>query len=191
MQKVRAWFLLEHVAAGKNNVKTQEQKCIYLQDRVVDMHGERLCHQMTDHGLVLPLELASLKNPVELSVSPVDLVLKDGEGVWVEQVVVLGYHLLPSTPVIVAEVDEIQLGVCKVDPLGGDVQGQAVGPVDLGADDGLPQGPVHPDPLDPRVLAPVSPEQPAGVGRRVQAQAPRLRDVLLVQQVGTLTQFTL
>ena len=100
-------------------------------------------------------------------------------------------HLLPSTPVIVAEVDEVQLGVCKVDPLGGDVQGQAVGPVDLGADDGLPQRPVHSDPLDPRVLAPVSPEQPAGVGRGVQAQAPRLRDVLLGQQVWTLTQFTM
>ena len=85
-----------------------------------------------------------------------------------EQVVVVGDDLLPARAVVVAHVDEVQLGVCEVDPLGGDVEGEAVGPVDLGGDDGAAPRAVHADPLDARVLAPVRPEQPTGVVRRVE-----------------------
>ena len=96
-----------------------------------------------------------------------------------EKVVTVGHHLLPSRSVVVTEVNEVELGVREVDPLGGDVKGQTVGPVDLGGDDGLPAGPVHADPLNPGVLPPVGPEQPLGVRAGVQGQSSRLGDVLV------------
>ena len=68
---------------------------------------------------------------------------------------IVGNHLLSSRAIVITEVDKVKLGVCEVDPLGGDVQRKTIGPVDLGGDDGLPAGPVHTDPLDPGILSPV------------------------------------
>lgn len=84
---------------------------------------------------------------------------------------------MATRAIVVAEVDEVQFGIREIYPLRRRVQGQAVGPVNLGGDDGHALGAVHADPLDARVLAPVGPEEPARVGRRVQTHAARLRDV--------------
>ena len=92
---------------------------------------------------------------------------------------VVGDDLLPPGAVVVAEVDEVQLGVGEVDALRWDVQREAVGPIDLGGDDGAALRAVHADPLDAWVLAPVGPEQPPGVVRRVEslkASIPRCCD---------------
>ena len=96
-----------------------------------------------------------------------------------EEIVIVGNHLLSSRAIVITEVDKVKLGVCEVDPLGGDVQRKTIGPVDLGGDDGLPLGAVHPDPLNSWVLPPVRPEQPPGALARVESEAARLRDVLV------------
>lgn len=75
-----------------------------------------------------------------------------------------GHHLLSPATVVVAEVYEVQLRVCKVHSLVGCVQCQSVRPVDLGADDRRAVGSVHADSLYTRVLSPVCPEQPPCTG---------------------------
>ena len=99
----------------------------------------------------------------------------------VEQVVVVGNHLLPAGAVVVTEINEVQFGVGEVNPLGGNVQGQTIGPVDLGADDNLSVGAVHTNPLNPRVLPPVGPEEPPSSSTRVQGEASWLGYVLVDQ----------
>ena len=105
-----------------------------------------------------------------------------------EKVVAVGNHLLSPAAIVVTEVNEVQLGVGKVDSLGGDVQGQTVGPVDLGGDDGLSAGAVHADPLNPGILSPVCPEQPLGVRTGVKSQSSGLGNVLVDKDhsVGTV-----
>ena len=120
-----------------------------------------------------------LENSVELPVSPVDLVLEDVERVRMKEIMTVGHDLLSSCPVVVTEVNEVQLGVGKVDSLGWDIEGQTVGPVNLGGDDRLPPGPVHADPLNPGVLPPVSPEEPPGPRTGVEGEASGLGDVLV------------
>merc|ERR1712015_105165 len=96
-----------------------------------------------------------------------------------QEIVTVGNHLLSPRAVVVTEVNEIQLGVSEVDSLGGDVESQTIGPVDLRGDDGLPAGAVHADPHNPGVLAPVSPEEPPGPRTGVQCETPGLGDVLV------------
>ena len=82
---------------------------------------------------------------------------------------IAGHDLLAAVPLVVAVVDVLEVGVGEVHPPGGVVQRQAVGPVQLGADQDPPHGPVHVRPLDPGVLAPVRPEHhvDAAEGKRV------------------------
>ncbi len=129
---------------------------------------------MRHDGLVGSQELPGLHYPVQLTVRPEDDVLEDGQGVRVEEVVVVGDDLLPSGAVVVAKVDEVKFGVREIDSLVGQVESQAVGPVDLGADDHRPLGSVHADSLQTRELAPVGPEQPPGFRRRIKAESARL-----------------
>lgn len=77
-----------------------------------------------------------------------------------KQIMASGKHLLPSGSVVVAEVDEIELGIGEIDALRGYVEGESVGPVDLGVDDDRSVGSVHAHPLDSGIFAPVRPEQP-------------------------------
>lgn len=67
--------------------------------------------------------------------------------------------------IIVTVVNIFKVGVSKVDPACAVVQGQAVGPVDLSADNDSSHGAVHVGPLDPGVLTPVWPEHQVGAGR--------------------------
>ena len=136
---------------------------------------------MRHNRLVRAEELLGLHDTVQLPVSPEDEVLKNCQRVRMEQVVIVGDDLLAARAVVVAEVDEVQLRVGEVDALVGDVEGETVGPVDLGADDRLTVCSVHANSLQTWELAPVGPEQPPGIRRRVQAQASRLRDILVDQ----------
>ena len=90
-------------------------------------------------------------------------------------------NLLPPASVVVAEVDEVELGVGEVNPLGGNVESEAVGPVDLGADDHLPITAVHTNPLNSRVFSPVRPKQPSCALAWVKGQTAGLRNVLVDQ----------
>lgn len=74
------------------------------------------------------------------------------------------YVLAPGT-VVVAKVDEIELGVGEVDSVGGGVQSETVGPVDFRVDDDGTIRTVHADTFDARVLAPVGPEKPPSAER--------------------------
>ena len=96
-----------------------------------------------------------------------------------QQVVVAGNHLVPPCAVVVAKVDEIQLGVGKVDAPRGYVQRQPVGPVDFCAHNHAALRAVHADPLNTRIFAPICPEEPARALARIQRQSARLRDVLI------------
>lgn len=51
--------------------------------------------------------LAERTYPVELSICPVDSVLKDRDGVRVQEVMTTGHHLLSPATVVVAEVYEV------------------------------------------------------------------------------------
>jgi len=62
---------------------------------------------------------------------------------------------MPVIAIIVAVVNIFEVGIGKIDPAGGVVQGQAVWPVELGADDDSSHGSVHVCPLNPGVLTPV------------------------------------
>ena len=90
---------------------------------------------MRNNGLVRSEELSGLHHPVQLTIGPEDDIFKDCQRMGVEQVVVVGDHLLATGAVVVAEVDEVQLGIGEVDSLVGDVESEAVRPVNLGADD--------------------------------------------------------
>ncbi len=67
--------------------------------------------------------------------------------------------------IIVTVVNIFQVGVSKVDPARGVVQGQAIRPVELSADNDSSHNAIHVGPLDPRVLTPVWPEHQVGAGR--------------------------
>ena len=118
---------------------------------------------MRHNRLVRAEELLGLHDTVQLPVSPEDEVLKNCQRVRMEQVVIVGDDLLAARAVVVAEVDEVQLGVGKVDALVGDVEGETVGPLDLGADDRLTVCSVHANSLQTWELAPVGPEQPSSI----------------------------
>ena len=85
--------------------------------------------------------------------------------------------LSPAGAVVVAKVDVVDFGVGEVDTPGGQVERQAVGPVDLAGDDGRAARAVHVDALDARVVAPVGPEQDTRAGRRVERDTARLLDI--------------
>lgn len=68
---------------------------------------------------------------------------------------ITGHDLEAVVAVVIAVVDVLEVGVSKVDPARGVVQGQTVGPVELGGDNGLSPGAVHVGHLYPRVLTPV------------------------------------
>ena len=93
---------------------------------------------------------------------------------WVEQIVVVRNHLLTSASVVVAEVDEVELRVGEINPLRWNVESEAVGPVDLGADDHLPIAAVHTDPLNSWVFSPVRPKQPSCALTWIKGQTARL-----------------
>lgn len=57
--------------------------------------------------------------------------------------------------IIVTVVNVLQVGVSKVNPLCGIIQGQAVGPVQLCADYGTSYCSIHKGPFDSGVLTPV------------------------------------
>ena len=118
---------------------------------------------MRHNRLVGAEELLGLHDTVQLPVSPEDEVLKNCQRVRMEQVVIVGDDLLAARAVVVAEVDEVQLRVGEVDALVGDVEGETVGPVDLGADDRLTVCSVHANSLQTWELTPVGPEQPSSI----------------------------
>lgn len=68
----------------------------------------------------------------------------------------MGGHL-PERTVQVGTVDKAELGVGPVELLLLQVDGQPVGPVNVGVHYDLPGAAVHPRPLDSRCLAPVCP----------------------------------
>ena len=51
---------------------------------------------------------------------------------------VVGNHLLPTSTVVIAKIDKVQLGVGKIHSFGRNVEGQTIGPINLGRNDGLP-----------------------------------------------------
>lgn len=57
--------------------------------------------------------------------------------------------------IIVTVVNIFEVGVSKVDPARGVVQGQAIGPVELSADNDSSHDSIHVGPLNPGVLTPV------------------------------------
>ncbi|KAJ8877702.1 hypothetical protein PR048_022157 [Dryococelus australis] len=65
-----------------------------------------------------------------------------------------------------------KLRVCKVHLLVGNVKGQAIGPVDLGANDGGAVSAIHANTFHTRVLPPVCPEQPPGTVIRMDRVGP-------------------
>ena len=69
----------------------------------------KICAPWDRIDLFISFGVRYLKDPVELPVCPVDLILKHREGVGMQQVVVVGYDLLPAGSIVVAEVNEIQL----------------------------------------------------------------------------------
>ena len=79
---------------------------------------------------------------------------------------ITGQDLLPVVAVVVAVVDEVQVCVGKVQQAVGVVDGEAVGPVQLGAHDAETQLSVHAGSLDGRVPAPVRPEHEVGTAVR-------------------------
>ena len=142
---------------------------------------------MRNNRLVRTEELSCLHHSVQLTVGPEDDIFKDCQRMRMEQVVVVGDHLLATGAVVVAKVDEVQFGIGKVDSLVGDVESETVGPVDLGADDDGPVCAVHTDSLQTRELSPVCPEQPSGVHGRIQTESSRLRDVLVDENHSVVT----
>lgn len=82
----------------------------------------------------------------------------------------LTYHvtchdLMAVVSVIVTVVNIFEVGVGEVDPACSVVQCQAIGPVELRANDDSSHGSIHVSPLDPGVLTPIGPEHQVGTGR--------------------------
>lgn len=115
---------------------------------------------MGNDRFVGPQVLPSLHNPVQLSVRPEYGVLKYGQGMGMQQVVVVGDHLVSTSTIIVTEVDEVELRVGKIDPFVGYIQSQTVWPVNFCAYNDGTLSAVHADTLETWVFAPISPEQP-------------------------------
>lgn len=65
------------------------------------------------------------------------------------------HNLISVVAIIVTIVNISQVCICKVDPACGVVQGQAIGPVELSADNDSSRGSIHAGLLNPGVLSPV------------------------------------
>lgn len=71
------------------------------------------------------------------------------------------------TAIVVTVVNILQVGVSKVDSVRGVVQGQAVGPVQLCADNDISHCSIHEGPLNSGVLTPVWPEHEVGTKGKI------------------------
>lgn len=57
---------------------------------------------------------------------------------------------------------KVQVGISEEDLVGGVIDGQSVGPLQLGCDDGTDVASIHADSADVCCVTPVSPVQPSG-----------------------------
>ena len=72
---------------------------------------------------------------------------------------IISKHFVSAWPIVGAEFNEVHAGISKVQPLGGIVYGQSIGPKQvLGHQDDATAA-VQPRALDTRVLTPVGPKQ--------------------------------
>lgn len=69
-----------------------------------------------------------------------------------------GHTLLPSRTIQIWAVDEVILGISPVEFLLVVVEGESVGPVNIGVDDNRSMGPIHPGTLDLWNFPPVCPK---------------------------------
>jgi hypothetical protein len=86
---------------------------------------------MRKDRLILAGEFVGSQNTVELTISPVNGIFKNGQGMRMEQVVTSRQDLTSSSAVIITVIDVIHLGVSKVNPFGGQIKSQTVGPEDF------------------------------------------------------------
>jgi len=96
-----------------------------------------------------------------------------------QEIVIVSNDLLATCTVVVAKVDEIQLGISKVNPFGGNIQCQTIRPVYFGGDDGRSERSIHTNSLNSRILSPISPKKPSGAITRIKCQSSGLGDVLI------------
>lgn len=75
------------------------------------------------------------------------------------------HDLMAVVAIVVTVVNIFEVGISKIEPACGVVQGQAVGPVELSTDNDSSHGSVHTGTLDPGVLTPVRPEHQVGAER--------------------------
>ena len=94
-----------------------------------------------------------------------------------EQVMAAGQNLSSPSSVVITIVDVVHLGIGKVNPFGGQIQRQTVGPEDLAGQNARPVGTVHVDSLDARVISPIGPEEDSGIGTGIEGDTAWLVNV--------------
>lgn len=62
---------------------------------------------MRHNRFIVSPEFVSREDPVQLTVSPVNIILKDGEGMWMQQVVASGKNLRTEERDVVAYGNQI------------------------------------------------------------------------------------
>jgi hypothetical protein len=126
----------------------------------VDVHGEmQLRMDRLQSG---SCRFVRCRNRLGVPVGPVDGVFEDGQGERVRQP--FADHFPPIAPIEERGFDHVVLGIRPVDPAGGVVQGETVGPEDRLVDDAPAVAPVHLGSLDLGVGAPVGPEDQSFTG---------------------------
>ncbi|KAK4328456.1 hypothetical protein Pmani_001132 [Petrolisthes manimaculis] len=69
------------------------------------MYAERLGDQVRHNCFTVSPEFVSREDPIQLTVSPVNIVLKDGEGMWIQQVVAPSKNLRPEERLLMPYVE--------------------------------------------------------------------------------------
>lgn len=110
----------------------------------VQVHGP--VQRADEESLVGARGLVGSVDGLGLPVGPVDIVLKQGQGedVWD----ILAQHDVTVGAIQAGKLNVVLTGVSPVDALGDIVQCQAVGPRDLGVHDDTAARPIHADPAD-------------------------------------------
>lgn len=126
----------------------------------VDVHGE--VEFVANDLLVLASKFVSTVDALGVPVGPVQAVFKyrDGKGMWEA----LANDSLAVTPVQIGPLDDVVLGIYPVHTAPGIINGEAIGPEEMGIGDDAASRTIHAGGLDAGGVAPVCPVD--GTGKR-------------------------
>jgi len=108
----------------------------------------------------LPVELVGLEDGLFVPVGPVDVIFEGGDREGMLQILAGVQHLSPLRTIIVGRRDGVQLAIHPVEAFLHQIQSDAIGPLDIVANDGSAMGSIHSRSFNARRGTPIRPVHP-------------------------------